>query len=503
MVLSITATQTCCKMRIGSLSQARRLARAASFCAKTFLRVADTRARKGSYTWLREDIVDMGPVYIKIGQILSARPDVIPYSIAKQLESLQSNVPHENFETVCSVFKEDIGADMNEYFLQVDRDPIASASIGQVHRAIYKGHEVVIKVQRPNVREAYSSELDALELIATSYNMIDPLRSEEMLMVLKDLRTSMSEETDFMIEKSNMDVFREIYEDSDIIVVPRTVKAVCSTRILTMEYLPSTKITELYKMDVPVSDTEKVNIAEDLLKAFLDSLVNHGWMHCDPHPGNIGMNSEGLIVLYDFGIVGRVDNNLRTAMRELVFASYNRSIGDFSNALIKGNLIVSKRGIELTSLDVAMLDRLTIYLFEYMDTLDIRKFIDRLFSDDLINVEDLPFKVNNELFFLIRSFGILEGVCRSISPQFQYSTLVSTMMFDMMDVQTIMVKAKLDLKSMTIGTTKDQETLSNVQAVELRVRQMTYQMEKERVGNKMSIAMSTLMYIITVIYLTL
>lgn len=493
---------THCKIQIGSLSQTRRIARAASFCAKTFLRVADTRARKGNYTWLRENIVEMGPVYIKIGQILSSRPDVIPYSITKQLESLQSDVPFENFETVCGVFKEDIGAEMNEYFLQVDREPIASASIGQVHRAIYKGHEVVIKVQRPNVREEYSSELEALELIAKSYHMIDPLRSEEMLMVLNDLRITMSEETDFMIEKSNMDLFRKIYSDGDIISVPRTVKSLCSTRILTMEYIPSTKITELYKMNVTVSDTDKVNIAEDLLKAFLDSLVNHGWMHCDPHPGNIGLNDDGRIVLYDFGIVAKVDSDLRAAMRELVFASYNRSNSEFSNALLKGKLIVSKRGTALTSLDIAILDRLTIYLFEYMDTLDIRKFIDRLFSDDLINVEDLPFKVNNELFFLIRSFGILEGVCRSISPHFQYDTLVSTMMFDMMDVQTIMVKAKSDLKSMTGGTHKGQETLNNVQAVELRVRQINYQIEKERINNKISVAMSTLMYIITVIYLT-
>lgn len=481
-----------------------RVARSASFCAKTLLRSADTRARKGDFAWLSDDLVAMGPVYIKIGQILSSRPDVIPYTIAKQLETLQSEVPPESFETVCQVFREDMGYEIGDCFTQVDHVPLASASIGQVHRAVYKGQSVVIKVQRPKVRDEYANELDALELIVSSYAALDPLRSDEAMMVLRDLRSTLGSETDFIVEMRNMRMFRKMFEDNDSVVVPRVVKPLCSTRVLTMEYLPSTKITDLSESIPSLTDSDKVWISQELLKSFVDGLVNHGWMHCDPHPGNIGIDASGRIVMYDFGIVGHVDDKLRSAMRELLLSAYHRSKSSFSNALIKGNLVVSKRGGEIDSLDLIVLDRLTSYLFEYMETLDLRKFLDRLLGDDLIDVEALPFKVNNELFFLVRSFGVLEGVCRSVSPQFQYTSMVSSMMFDMLDIQTLVDKVQYDFRTMTQGSSaQGRETLSNVQSVELRVRHMTTQMERDRRSGKLSLVISVAMYLATVIYLTL
>jgi predicted unusual protein kinase regulating ubiquinone biosynthesis (AarF/ABC1/UbiB family) len=271
-----------------------------------------------------------------------------------------------------------------------------------------------------------------------------------------------------------------------------------------MEYLPSTKITDLSESIPSLTDSEKVWISQELLKSFVDGLVNHGWMHCDPHPGNIGIDASGRIVMYDFGIVGRVDDKLRSAMRELLLSAYHRSKSSFSNALIKGNLVVSKRGGEIDSLDLIVLDRLTSYLFEYMETLDLRKFLDRLLGDDLIDVEALPFKVNNELFFLVRSFGVLEGVCRSVSPQFQYTSMVSSMMFDMLDIQTLVDKVQYDFRTVTQGSSaQGRETLSNVQSVELRVRHLTTQMERDRRSGKLSVVISVAMYLATVIYLTL
>ena len=187
--------------------------------------------------------------------------------------------------------------------------------------------------------------------------------------------------------------------------------ALLSTKnILMMEYVPSVKITDLEKHD------NNVGLATELIKSFVTTTLNHGYIHCDPHPGNIGINEEGKIVLYDFKLVCHFDIDLKDNFRQIFFALMNRSTTEIIDYLLKSNVIIAREsgatntGDTLTSNEIIVLEHLIQHVYRYMNDLDVNVFVNALNNDPYIDVQNIPFDIDVQLMYIFKSFGTLEGV---------------------------------------------------------------------------------------------
>jgi len=433
---------------LSSKSNKPNFARTSKFCGRVLFRFAQSHKSR-QFGWLREEIVNMGPLYVKLGQVLSSRTDVIPEEIATVLKGLQSDVPPESFETVKSIFYQDFGQEISEVFETFQEEPFASASIGQVHHATlqYKNDlldpvEVAVKIQRPEIREDFEKELTILKTIFTHLAFIGGRTVDESIAVLNDMERSINDETNFEVELENMKKFRQVFSETNILIVPRVISSLSSTRILTMEYIASKKVTD-YRSEM---------VATNLMRAFVTAVIERGYLHCDPHPGNIGITSNGNIVLYDYGMVAKLRSDMKFYLRRICMSIFNRNTDALGNLLLESGFVRavqthSKSVKDLNPEEYLTMHRISRHMYEYMDTLNVNIFLERIQTDPIIDSDNLPFKLDTELFFLFRSFSILEGVCKEIDPKFNYTTLMTNLFLDIIDLDTILEKGQSDMES--------------------------------------------------------
>jgi len=423
--------------------------RTVRFCARTATKFAIAKQQKSGYAWLRDDLVKMGPVYVKLGQIVSTRTDLVPEAIVHALAGLQTDVTPIAFEDVRDVFREDFEKDIQDVFSSFEKTPIASASIGQVHRAVLKdtSRPVAVKIQRPFVRDSMMEELEILKHILNMFIHFGRREVDEAMSMLLDMERTALDETDYRCEMKNMRTFRQAFREESVIVVPRVSKQWTSTRVLTMEYIPSKKVTSMEANN---------NMSSTLMRTFMKTVINHGYLHCDPHPGNIGVMSDGKLVLYDYGMVARLQTNIRATMRRLSIALISRDTETLGNLLfgediIRGALSGATNINELHPHEYTTFYRLCRHVYAYMDNLDAHEFVRKISNDRLIDSANLPIKLNPNVFFLFRSFAVLEGVCKTIDPNFSYHTIIMEMTVEMMDLEIFMEKARVDMRSSVRG----------------------------------------------------
>ena len=431
--------------RASSNKQKPNLGRTSRFCGRVLFRFLQSRKSR-QFGWLREEIVNMGPLYVKLGQVLSSRTDVIPEEIAVVLKGLQSDVPPESFETVESIFYNDFGQTISDVFDTFEEEPFASASIGQVHHASLRYEndpvEVAVKIQRPEIREDFEKELSILKRIFGNLSLIGGRTVDETMAVLNDMERTINDETNFEVELNNMRQFRKVFSETNILIVPRVISSLSSTRILTMEYVSSKKVTE-YRSEM---------VATNLMRAFVTAVIERGYLHCDPHPGNIGITSNGNIVLYDYGMVAKLRSDMKFYLRRICMSIFNRNTDALGNLLLESGFVRavqtnSKSVKELNPEEYLTMHRISKHMYEYMDTLNVKIFLERIRTDPIIDSDNLPFKLDTELFFLFRSFSILEGVCKEIDPKFNYTSLMTNLFLDIIDLDTILEKGQSDMES--------------------------------------------------------
>lgn len=423
--------------------------RTVRFCTRTATKLAIAKQQKSGYAWLRDDLVKMGPVYVKLGQIVSTRTDLVPEAVVHALAGLQSDVTPIAFEDVRDVFREDFEKDLQDVFSSFEKKPIASASIGQVHRAVLKdtSRPVAVKIQRPFVRDSMMEELEILKHILNMFIHFGRREVDEAMSMLLDMERTALDETDYRCEMKNMRTFRQAFREESSIVVPRVSRQWTSTRVLTMEYIPSKKVTSM---------TANNNMSSTLMRTFMKTVINHGYLHCDPHPGNIGVMSDGKLVLYDYGMVARLQTNIRATMRRLSIALISRDTETLGNLLfgediIRGALSGATNVNELHPHEYTTFYRLCRHVYAYMDNLDAHEFVRKISNDRLIDSANLPIKLNPNVFFLFRSFAVLEGVCKTIDPNFNYHTIIMEMTVEMMDLEIFMEKARVDMRNSVRG----------------------------------------------------
>ncbi len=272
---------------------------------------------------LAEDLKKMGPTYVKLGQLLSTRPDLLPPSFLETLATLQDDVEVVDYAEIEKIFKEELGVRISKAFASFETEPLASASIGQVHRAVlHSGKIVAVKVQRPGIRERFIEDLDALMSMSEKFeNFSETARNYAVHNVIEELRYILLKELDYTQEAQNLDTLKSNLEEFEHLFIPAPILDYCSSRVLTMEFVEGGKITKvspLKKLEIPLEP-----LVDDLVKGYLKQIIVDGFAHADPHPGNVYLTPENKIALMDLGMVAKFSNEMQETILKLMIALSN------------------------------------------------------------------------------------------------------------------------------------------------------------------------------------
>jgi ubiquinone biosynthesis protein len=269
---------------------------------------------------LADDLERMGPTYIKLAQLLSTRADLIPPPYARALSRLQDSVEPFGFEEVEHIVTEELGVRLSRAFASFEATPLASASLGQVHRAVMRdGRKVVVKVQRPGIKERIAEDMEALaELAEFADKRTEPGRKYGFGELLEQFRRSLNGELDYRREAANLSALARIVSRYDRLVIPEAIEDFTTAKVLTMDYIPGRKVTELGPLAKTELDTD--GLAEQLFEAYLDQILVEGFFHADPHPGNVLLTDDNRIALVDLGMVARVPRAMRKQLITLLLA---------------------------------------------------------------------------------------------------------------------------------------------------------------------------------------
>jgi predicted unusual protein kinase regulating ubiquinone biosynthesis (AarF/ABC1/UbiB family) len=284
---------------------------------------------------LAADLERLGPTFIKLGQLLSTRGDLLPEAYLEALSRLQDNIEPFKFEEIERIVTSELGVRISKAFADFDPTPIAAASLAQVHRATMRdGRSVVVKVQRPNIRELIVDDLEALGEIAEFLDAHTELgKRYEFANMLIDLRKSLLRELDFTIESQNLIAIAENLDEFENIVLPDPIEDFTTTRVLTMDYIPGKKITELSPLRL--LEIDALGLADELFRAYLKQMLIDGLFHADPHPGNVFLTPDDEIGLLDLGMVGRVTRTFQNNLLRLLLAISEGRGDEAAEAAIK------------------------------------------------------------------------------------------------------------------------------------------------------------------------
>ncbi len=355
---------------------------------------------------LREALEELGATFVKIGQILSTRPDLLPKAYIEELEKLQDNNEITDFHKVKEIFYESFGTDINTYFLEFSETPLASASIAQVHRAkLIDGRDVVVKVQHYKIDEKMKLDLSILRRLSklTSNHIANTLINP--VEAFKEIEDATLKELDFEKEAKNTKRFRELNKNVACVGAPIIIDKLTSKKILTMEYIDGYKVTDFNILKEEGYDFE--DIANKLANSFFNQVLEDGFFHGDPHPGNLFIR-EGKIYFIDFGLVGTLEANLRNWLNKAMIAMV---LGDIDTLVDFVNAIGIKKGkVEYSILYDDLKNIVSKYINASLKTIKISDLFKEIFEIAERNNVQFP----RELVALVRSIVILEGVIAKI-----------------------------------------------------------------------------------------
>ncbi len=375
--------------------------------------------------WFTNELIKLGSAFIKIGQLLSARPDLIPNTWIQELSKLQDQVPNFSFAQVEETIRNELGSKFNEID-QIICDPVGSASLAQVHRATLKdGKKVVFKVQRPNLKELFIIDLGIMQQIAGLLQKNKNWsRGRNWTEIAKECRKVLMKELDFNCEAQYAARFRQQFLDDENIEVPEIIWDMSSEKVLCLSYLEGTKISDLEKLQSQEIDLPK--IAEIGAISYLKQLVNYGFFHADPHPGNLAVSNEGKLIFYDFGMMGNISNNLQTRLGGMVKAAALRDASSLVSQLQLAGLI-SK------DIDVGPVRRLVRLMLKEALTPPFSPNIMEKLSGDLYElVYETPFQLPVDLIFVMRALSTFEGVGRMLDPGFNLVSVTKPYLIELM-----------------------------------------------------------------------
>lgn len=382
--------------------------------------------RKQQAIWIRDSFLDLGPTFIKLGQLFSTRADLFPSEYVEELSKLQDRVPAFSYEQVETIIRQDVAKTVPELYRSFDPIPLAAASLGQVHKAqLHNGEEVVVKVQRPGLRKLFTIDLEILKGIAYYFQRHPSWgRNRDWLGIYAECCRILWEEIDYLNEGRNADTFRRNFRSSTWAKVPRVYWRYTSPRVLTLEYLPGIKISHYEALEAAGIDRKEV--ARLGAQAYLQQLLNDGFFHADPHPGNIAVSPEGHLIFYDFGMMGQIKTGLREQLMETLFGIAQKDADRVVASLIELGAIAPME-------DIGPVRRSIQYMLDnFMDKPFEKQSVSQI-SDDLYEIAyDQPFRFPATFTFVMRAFSTLEGVGKGLDPEFNFMEVAKPFAMELM-----------------------------------------------------------------------
>jgi predicted unusual protein kinase regulating ubiquinone biosynthesis (AarF/ABC1/UbiB family) len=356
--------------------------------------------------------VSLGPVYIKLGQWLSSRADILPQPYMEELAKLQDDVPASSFEQVRPIIENDLGP-LDQIFSSIDKTAISGASLGQVYLAKIEQKNVIVKVKRPGIEKIIEEDIRVLKkVLPLAMRFVDPNLRFSVQSMLKQFIETIHEELDYTIESKNLKTIKKNLTRHDNVIIPEVYDDYSSKNILTMEYIPGIKITNIEDLDKKGIDRQRIVI--DVHKVFFTMLLRDSIFHADPHPGNISIADDGSLILYDFGMVGRIDNETRTRLIRLYLALVEKDPSRTVNAMNDLGMLTPDFNRSVIEQGIDMSIR-TMH-GKKPDEMEVRALM------ELANktMSRFPFMLPKNLALYLRMSSIIEGIYKTHKVDFKF-----------------------------------------------------------------------------------
>merc|ERR1719199_2188650 len=405
-----------------------------------------SEARKLIAKDLRQGLLELGPTFIKLGQLLSTRIDILTKEYIDELKILQDSVPGFSGNTAIAVIERELGKKITDVFSEFDKRPIAAASLGQVHKAVLKdgGQVVAVKVQRTGLDDLFKNDLQNLKFAAKVFDKLDPKNDgadRDWVSIYEESAKLLYQEIDYKNEARNAIRFRNQFKGVEWIKVPEVYEEVTTPRVIVMEYAPSVKISDVDKIEEMGLDRKK--LAERSAISYLEQLSKHGFFHCDPHPGNIGVDAGipgGRLVYYDFGMMDEISGVLKDGLVDLILGIYEYEPGtkDTTKDVLRA---AEKMGILDPNADKVPIERICRYfLQDFANTQagarewtkdkspeakkEERNKRRAELGESLLSVgNDVPFKFPPTFTFVFRAFTSLDGIGKGLDTDYDLTKL--------------------------------------------------------------------------------
>ncbi len=365
---------------------------------------------------VRMALTELGPTFIKLGQVLSLRPDLVGSALATELQLLQTQVPPDPYESVQLIIQTELGMKVEEAFAFFDPEPMASASIGQVHKATLRdGTQVVVKVQHENIQSKVREDMEVLAGLAGLADRIPELAAWQPKILVEQLSKTLKRELSFTRELNNLQVFTTQFASFSDVRIPKPYPKLSTSHVLTMERLEGQSISQFMSStpeDPAQRERELSRIPRRAAELYLEMIFSAGIYHADPHPGNVLILPDGTLGLLDFGMVGRIDDSLRETIEEMLLAVSS------SDAMLLTSLIkrVGRPPIRLddSALSIDVADLISTYGSQPLDSFDVAGVLNDM--TDILHQHRISLPPQTAM--LIKTLVTLEGTIRQLNPRF-------------------------------------------------------------------------------------
>jgi len=408
------------------------------FLARAGLRVLKARKAKGgpeaissaktaAAEFIRDGLFTLGPTFVKLGQVISTRTDVVEKEYIDVLKDLQDNVPGFGGDRAVTIIEAELGKPIVEIFDAFEKEPIAAASLGQVHRATYKGRPVAVKVQRAGLKELFDTDLKNLKVLAKLLDKFDPKSDgadRSYADIYDESAKLLYEEIDYTLEGRNGARFASSLKEVglDYIKVPDVIWEATNERVLTMEFVESFKLTDIARIEAEGLDREL--LASRVADSFLTQILKTGYFHCDPHPGNLCVNKQGQLVFYDCGMMNELSPSVAKGFKEACFAVFGG--GPFISQIqldAAGKRLVDAlelMGVLAKSADRLSVEKLARYFIRTFKDIQIGKAASNikttLGADLQALTEQQVFRFPSTFTFIFRAFASVDGIGKELNP---------------------------------------------------------------------------------------
>ncbi|XVE72567.1 hypothetical protein DITRI_Ditri11bG0048700 [Diplodiscus trichospermus] len=460
------------------------------------------KRRRNTASWLRERVLQLGPTFIKLGQLSSTRSDLFPREFVDELAKLQDKVPAFSPKKARRLIETELGAPINVLFKEFEDQPIAAASLGQVHRAIlHNGEKVVIKVQRPGLKKLFDIDLRNLKLIAEYFQNSETFGgpTRDWVGIYEECSTILYQEIDYINEGKNADRFRRDFRNIKWVRVPMVFWDYTATKVLTLEYVPGIKINQLEALDS--RGYNRSRISSRAIEAYLIQILKTGFFHADPHPGNLAIDVDEAIIYYDFGMMGEIKSFTRERLLELFYAVYEKDAKRVMQSLIDlgalqptGDLSSVRRSVQF-------------FLDNLLDQTPDQETTLAAIGEDLFAIaQDQPFRFPSTFTFVVRAFSTLEGIGYILDPDFSFAKIAAPYAQELLDIRqrqrtgTQLVQqirkqaddARSYTMSMPYRVQRIEEFVKQLESGDLRLRVRV--LESERAARKATILQMATVY---------